>query len=120
MKLAKSLSVILLICLMPLLGGWSYPNGIQASMRELGFRLKKKENITIPYSNRIETRYVFTHRIHSIAIVHDYHNGFVDIQARYRSSKKEPKKWDLVVSRTVRTEEFRNAIYRVFVLGDSQ
>jgi hypothetical protein len=89
-------------------------------MRELGFKLKKKEQIKIPYTDRTETRYTFTHRIHRLVIIDEYHNGFIEIRANYKAGSKDPNQWNLTVRRTVEPDAFRDTIYRIFVLGDTR
>lgn len=111
---------ILLLLILPFLVGWKTYDPIESSMRDIGFRLKKREILKIPYSHRVETRYVFTHRLHSVTTIRDYNNGFVEIRSHYRSRSGENNKWNLSVMRTVEKGNFRNTVYRIFVLGDTQ
>jgi hypothetical protein len=111
--------LILLLCA-PLIIGWTSVGIVESSMREFGFKLKKKEQIAIPYTDRTETRYTFTHKIHHVVIVDEYHNGFIEIKANYKSSKKDPNPWNLTVRRSVKPDVFRDTIYRIFVLGDTR
>lgn len=116
----KRAYAIFLLLLLPFLVGWKTYDPIESSMRDIGFRLKKRELLKIPYSNRVETRYVFTHRLHSVTIIRDYNNGFVEIRSHYRSKGGESSKWDLSIMRTVEKGNFRNTVYRIFVLGDTR
>jgi hypothetical protein len=120
MRSNKFIILLLLILCLPFLGGWTSVDYVETAMREVGFKLKKKENVNIPYTDRKETVYVFTHRIHRTVIVNDYHNGFIGIHANYRSGAKEENKWHLSINRTVESSAFRDTIYRVFVMGDNK
>jgi hypothetical protein len=115
----KTYAIILLL-LLPLLVGWKTSDMVEVLMKEIGFKLKKKEAITIPFSNRVETRYTFFHRLHQYTTIRDYNNGFIEIQSRYRSKEKDENTWNLTVKRTVEIGSFRNTIYRIFVLGDAR
>jgi hypothetical protein len=110
---------IIIMCL-PLLVGWTSLDFVETTMKEFGFRLKKKENINIAYTDRKETRYTFTHRIHQTVVIDEYHNGFVEIRANYKSASKDVNQWNLIIRRSVERSSLRDTVYRIFVLGDNK
>ena len=87
-------------------------------MKELGFKLKKKTVIEIPYSDKTYIHYAFMHPLHKGVTVNEYINGFIEIKASYQSSGKDSIPWNLTVSRVVTGETFRDTIYRIFVRGE--
>ena len=118
MKKLKPLVLLCLLTVFPILAGWTYNGFIENSMKELGFKLKKKTTVEIPYSNNTYIHYTFVHPIHKVVAVNEYINGFIEIRAHYQSSKKDPTSWNLSVSRVATSETFRDAIYKIFVRGE--
>jgi hypothetical protein len=118
----KYIQILFLIGSLIFLIGWAPIDVVETSMKELGFKLKKKENINIPYTDNSEIRYTFVHRVYPVVIINEYPNGFIEIRANYRSQTRprEQIKWDLTVRRTIEKQTFRETIYRIFVLGDNK
>jgi hypothetical protein len=113
-------ALLLIVICLPFLGGWFYPDSIEVTMKEFGFKLKKKQDIIIPYTDQKETRYIFTHKSQPVVIINEYPNGFIEIQANYSSTSKDETRWNLRVKRTVERGAFRDTIYRIFILGDNK
>jgi hypothetical protein len=108
----------LLICTLPLLGGWFHHETVEGVMRDYGFRLKKKEALRVPNSSQANVRYIFTHRMHKTVIVNEYANGLVEISTQYNAGKKESPQWGVDVMQVVTKSEFRQTIHRYFMKGE--
>jgi hypothetical protein len=110
--------IIIMLLFLPFLGGWFYPDSVEGIMKEFGFKLVSKKELTIPRSDNKATKYLFKHRLHKNVVITDYTNGFVEIGASYGPYKDPRIEARVRVDKIVDRGSLRNEIYKTFVTGE--
>jgi hypothetical protein len=111
------LIIVLFMCWLPLLGGWSYNESVESVMRDYGFQLRKREVIQLQSSSQSGIRYVFTHKLYKTVIVNEYSNGLIEIGTYYKGRKGEEPKWEANILQVVPRQELRKTVYTFFSKG---